>query len=98
MDTIVFHEIEYDEGDDRSYGSISFQATTPIGKLVLSGQVATDASIEDMEALLNGDPIDGPVLEVPHYYAGSRAVSNFRDNKEKYLSEDIIKWIEELNA
>ena len=93
QNNITFHNLKYNEGDDRSYGKISFKANTPIGELIISGQVATDASIEDMIATLNGEEVDGPDLEVPHFYAGDRSVSNFEDNKEKFLSEDINKWI-----
>ena len=96
---IVITKLEYDPGDKRSCGSLEVEATTSKGKLKIHGYIQTGGDIEYSEEN-HGVFLDGKILDVwtfdpglPHYYAGSRALSRAQENLDVWMMEALADTV-----
>jgi hypothetical protein len=94
---VTVTKFEWDPGDKRSYGSFEIEADTPAGKLVGRGMINSGGEVDDPEWTLDGKPVPSdveyPDLGIPHYYAGSRAMSRFEKAKDTELPEVLSEWV-----
>lgn len=91
-------KFEWDPGDKRSYGSFEIEADTSAGKLIGKGLINSGGESEDEEWSLDGKPIPDevspPDLGIPHYYAGSKAMSRFEKVKDTEILETLQEWLD----